>query len=116
MSLSNSQNNQLKGAINAFYRDEFQIKRPTVTKDAEGGRVVQSVTVIETVNGSVQPASHELIVELKGQGIKAEMSITAPAYTQVQEADTITHDGQDYNVTSVLKYQSHTLIIAAKES
>jgi hypothetical protein len=97
-----------------FYDKQVDILTSATTVDAEGGVVKTGLTVESSFLANVNFSNCRQIQEDYGLDYAIDISITAPVDTLVVIGDIIRYQDVVYNVTDVIKHDSHVLIIATK--
>lgn len=101
-----------KKIANVFYDKEVSILEKSTSMDAEGGVKVNSYDVTDTFKGNVNFSNCKQIQEEYGLDYLIDVAITTD--TNVPIDSLIKYDEIIYNVTDVLKNDSHVLIVATK--
>lgn len=104
-----------KAAFNArFYNTEITVRSITTATDAEGGEKKVAGAAEETTYGNAQPVSAELSQTLLGQGIQAELKITAPATITADKGKLIGIGTDIYEVVDFKRFESHAELLAKR--
>lgn len=107
--------NQMKTKIaNTFYDKTVEIMSKESTIDAEGGVTSKGLAVTDSFKGNVSFSNCKKIQEEYGLDYNIDISITTYADSSVSLDDIIKYNDIIYNVTDVLKFDSHILIVATK--
>lgn len=99
---------------NTFYDKTVEIMSKQTTIDAEGGINSKGLTVTSNFNGNVSFSNCKSIQEEYGLDYNIDIAITSHVNTNVAINDIIKYENVIYNVTDVLKSDSHVLIVATK--
>lgn len=104
-----------KTRINStFYTTPIQITAIATIVDTEGGETKGPGETLATMNGNVQPVGAELQQTLLGQGIEAELKITAPAEIPAETGNLLIIKSETYEITNAKVYDSHAEILARR--
>ena len=96
-----------------FYDKEVEVLEKITTTDAEGGVNTKGLQSKDNFKGNVSFSNCKKIQEDYGLDYNIDVSITTD-YDNVQIDDIIKYLDVVYNVTDVLKSDSHFLIVATK--
>lgn len=97
-----------------FYDKTVEILTNEVTIDAEGGVNKRGLTKKSDFNGNVSFANCKKIQEEYGLDYQIDISVTTSINVEVNIGDIIKYNDVFYDVTDVLKKDSHVLIVATK--
>ena len=99
---------------NAFYDKTVEILTNEVVIDAEGGVNKRGLTKTSDFNGNVSFSNCKKIQEEYGLDYQIDITITTSINVDVNLGDIIKYNNVFYDVTDVLKFDSHILIVAIK--
>ena len=97
-----------------FYDKTVEIMSKNTIVDAEGGVNYRGLIVASNFKCNVSFSNCKSIQEEYGLDYNIDISITSHVDTSVAINDIIRYDNIIYNVTDVLKSDSHVLIVATK--
>lgn len=103
----------IKEITNTFYDKTVEILDKKINIDAEGGVTSKGFDVIDTFKGNVSFSNCKKIQEEYGLDYNIDVSITTN-YKLLSINDFIKYNDVIYNVTDILKSDSHILIVATK--
>lgn len=98
---------------NTFYDKEVYLLDKSTTVDAEGGVTSKGLTVKDTFKANVSFTNCKQIQEDYGLDYNIDISITTNVDI-VSINDIIKYNDVIYNVTDVIKCDSHILMVATK--
>ena len=107
-------NQMTKKIANTFYDKTVSVMSKQITTDAEGGVTSKGLAVTNSFNGNVSFSNCKKIQEEYGLDYNIDIAITTYADTSVSLDDIIKYNDVIYNVTDVIKCDSHILIVATK--
>lgn len=96
-----------------FYDKNISILKSMSTIDVEGAVTYKGYEVVNEFKGNVNVSNCKKIQEEYGLDYNIDISITTN-YELVNINDIIQYQDVRYNVTDVLKHDSHSLIVATK--
>lgn len=96
-----------------FYDKTVSVLTQQTTVDAEGGVNYKGYEVTDSFNGNVNFSNCKKIQEEYGLDYNIDISITTN-YDLLKVNDLIKYQDVVYNVTDVLKSDSHLLVVATK--
>lgn len=102
----------IKKINDTFYDKTVEILDKKVNTDAEGGVTSKGFDIIDTFNGNVSFSNCKKIQEEYGLDYKIDISITTNLDTNICIDNYIKYQDIVYNVTDILKPDSHILIVA----
>ena len=102
-----------KEIAKVFYDKTISVLFNKTTIDAEGGVNYKGLEVVETFKGNVNFSNCKKIQEEYGLDYQIDVSITTN-YRSLKINDLIKYEDTTYNVTDVLRNDSHVLIVATK--
>lgn len=103
-----------KEIAKVFYDKTVEILTSEVSMDAEGGVNYKGYDVVDSFKGNVNFSNCKKIQEEYGLDYLIDISITTNKILSLQKNDIIKYNGVIYNVTDILKHDSHVLIVATK--
>lgn len=104
---------QMKTAITKYFYDkEVSVLSSKSKIDDEGGESYKGYEVIDTFMGNVNFSNCKKLQEEYGLDYQIDISITTD-YKSVKLNDIIKYSDIIYNVTDVISFDSHELIIAS---
>lgn len=105
---------QMKTAMSKYFYDkDVEVLDKITTTDAEGGVNYKGIDVTDKFKGNVSFSNCKKIQEEYGLDYNIDITITSD-YDLLKVNDIIKYLGVLYNVTDVIKFDSHVLIIATK--
>lgn len=104
----------IKKIANVFYDKEVSRLLQKSNIDAEGGITNKGYSVDYKFKGNVNFSNCKQIQEEYGLDYNIDISITSYVDTDIAINDIIKYDNVIYNVTDVLRNDSHILIVATK--
>lgn len=96
-----------------FYDKTISVLEQETSIDDEGGVTNKAVSTKDNFNGNVSFSNCKKIQEDYGLDYQIDVSITTD-YNSLALNDMISYQGIVYNVTDILKSDSHNLIVATK--
>lgn len=96
-----------------FYDKQVDVLVKITTTDIEGGVNVKGYDVLDKFNANVSFSNCKQIQEEYGLDYNIDIAITTD-YNSLKISDLIRYENIIYNVTDVLKSDSHVLIVATK--
>ena len=103
-----------KKIADIFYDKTVEILDKQTNIDAEGGIKSKGLAVIDSFKCNVNFSNCKKIQEDYGLDYNIDISITTNVDIDIKINDIIKYDNIVYNVTDVLKSDSHILVVATK--
>ena len=103
-----------KQIADTFYDKEVLILDRVDSIDAEGGVNSKGYDVLSKFNGNVSFSNCKQIQEEYGLDYNIDISVTADVNTNICIANYIKYKDVIYDVTDILPFDSHILIVATK--
>lgn len=107
-------NKMTKAIADTFYDKTVEVMSNQTTTDAEGGVSYKGLAVTGSFNGNVNFSNCKKIQEEYGLDYEIDISITADTDTSISINDIIKYNDVIFNVTDILPFDSHILIVAIK--
>lgn len=111
MQLPATFNNSIK---NAFYDKTVSILGVTEVKEADGAVHKTSNSIVGTFKGNCRLVNFKQIQKEFGLDYQIDIAITTETNVSITAETLISYAGVTYQVTDVLPFDSHVMIVGAK--
>lgn len=99
---------------NTFYDKTVEILKNVITVDEEGGVTKKGIEVVDTFKGNVSFSNCKEIQKDYGLDYEINIAITTYIDTKIKISDLVKYNNIIFEVTDVLPFDSHLLIVGVK--
>lgn len=99
---------------NTFYDKTVEILKNVITVDEEGGVTKKGIEVVDTFKGNVSFSNCKEIQKDYGLDYEINIAITTYIDNKIKISDLVKYNNIIFEVTDVLPFDSHLLIVGVK--